>query len=176
MPRDMSSLPRSVFCHISGAFKCTSDRCPWWGPVLLLLTRMLGPTGNGSCSPATSPLLLNRMGRQRLSSCSRLLFWKWVTREILPCIKDEPVKWYEPNNTHYHDSKQQAIRRDQNPRIKGNTVTCMAVTCIDEAALYPARHQLIHSSTTSKASRICDQFGWRPSEQSSTNAIRLEML
>ncbi len=84
MPLDMSSLPLSVLCHISGALSCTSGLWPWCGPVLLLLTRMLGPTGKGSCSPATSPLLLNRMGRHRLSSWSRLLFWKCVTREVLP--------------------------------------------------------------------------------------------
>ena len=41
--------------------------------------------GNGSGSEASSPSLLNRIGRQRLSSCSRLLFWKCVTNCALPC-------------------------------------------------------------------------------------------
>ena len=43
------------------------------------------PAGNASWSPARLPSDLNRMGRQRLSSCSRLEFWKWVTRALLPC-------------------------------------------------------------------------------------------
>ena len=145
MPRDISSLPRSVFCHISGAFKCTSDLCPWWGPVLLLLTRMLGPTGKGSCSPATSPLLLNRMGRQRLSSCSRLLFWKWVTREILPCTKDEPVRSYERYNTHYHDTQACVIRKIfKNSGPQAEVIQRFAWQCLaDEAASYQARHERI---------------------------------
>ena len=41
-----------------------------------LVRRLDAAVGNGSCSPANSPSVLKRIGRQRLSSCSSELFWK----------------------------------------------------------------------------------------------------
>ena len=35
------------------------------------------------------------MGLQRLSSCSRLLFWKWVTRDCLPYTQQNPSVTYQ---------------------------------------------------------------------------------
>ena len=57
------------------------------GLALWHLTPVL--VGKGSCSPAKSPSLLNRMGRQRLSSCSSELFWKCVISWFLPCKPQE---------------------------------------------------------------------------------------
>jgi hypothetical protein len=66
----------------------SQGRCAPRGPALPSCPAQSGgvaEVGKGSCSPASTPSVWNSTGRQRLSSWSRLLFWKCCTSAALPC-------------------------------------------------------------------------------------------
>ena len=75
---DVREAPFVRLAELAPPSACELDSGRWD------LLRVEEPVGKGSCSPATSPSEWKRMGRQRLSSCSRLLFWKCVTSACLP--------------------------------------------------------------------------------------------